>query len=239
MSIPRLQPPHRGCKACRSRHGRASMERERVADLRRKLVGAQAYAEDHPETMPQVLKTAAKLKAAVTRANQATEDYEAHRAEHPAWDDVDDPWHHDTRPRYDTPLPGGGELAAMVAAGETIEEIAATFGRVPGTIRDTISRAGFSSTTGQPRRTSADGLPALPTPFEDPAWMAEANCAGTDPEIFYPAVGGSPRPAQRICSRCPVTAQCLAYAVEIQDQHGVWGGISPRSRRGLTVQEAS
>ena len=41
--------------------------------------------------------------------------------------------------------------------------------------------------------------------------------------------GQSPMPAKAICARCPVKAECRAYAIE-HDLHGVWGGTTRRER---------
>lgn len=62
-------------------------------------------------------------------------------------------------------------------------------------------------------------------------WQMDAACSGTDVEVFYPEKGESPKPAKRICRRCPVRADCLEYAID--DPHGVWGGTSDRERRRL------
>jgi WhiB family redox-sensing transcriptional regulator len=64
-------------------------------------------------------------------------------------------------------------------------------------------------------------------------WRAQAACASTDPGIFFPRTGESVQPAKAICARCPVTAQCLAHAVSVPEQHGVWGGLAERERHGL------
>jgi WhiB family redox-sensing transcriptional regulator len=42
---------------------------------------------------------------------------------------------------------------------------------------------------------------------EDPlAWQADALCAQTDPEAFFPEKGGSTREAKKICEGCDVRA---------------------------------
>lgn len=71
-----------------------------------------------------------------------------------------------------------------------------------------------------------------------PAWMADAPCAGTDPEAFFPDKGGSTKPAKRICARCPIEtrAECLEYALETKQRFGIWGGVSERDRRKLEIE---
>jgi WhiB family redox-sensing transcriptional regulator len=69
-------------------------------------------------------------------------------------------------------------------------------------------------------------------------WRDRAACRGADPAIFFPRPGGpGARPAQAICARCPVTAQCLAHAVSIPEHHGVWGGLAERERYGMGPNE--
>jgi WhiB family redox-sensing transcriptional regulator len=37
--------------------------------------------------------------------------------------------------------------------------------------------------------------------------------------------------AQRICAECPVTQECLDYALANRVDNGIWGGASERRRR--------
>ena len=39
--------------------------------------------------------------------------------------------------------------------------------------------------------------------------------------------------AKVVCNRCPVTSQCLAWALETGQDAGVWGGMSEDERRAL------
>lgn len=65
------------------------------------------------------------------------------------------------------------------------------------------------------------------------AWMSWALCAETDPELFFPEKGGSPRRAKEICAGCPVRQECLEYALK-NGETGVWGGTTEwhRERSG-------
>ena len=65
-------------------------------------------------------------------------------------------------------------------------------------------------------------------------WIAKAICKNTpDPEIFFPASGGSAREAKMICTGCPVQAECVGYAIRTNQQHGVWGGFTEKERRDM------
>ncbi len=44
----------------------------------------------------------------------------------------------------------------------------------------------------------------------DLSWRDSALCAQTDPEAYYPEIGGSARAAKRTCLACPVTTECRA-----------------------------
>lgn len=71
-------------------------------------------------------------------------------------------------------------------------------------------------------------------------WKLEANCLGTDPDLFHEPekiIGrkrsrGSGRitQAKRVCAACPVRVQCLEYALEIEDEYAIMGGLTPDER---------
>lgn len=85
-----------------------------------------------------------------------------------------------------------------------------------------------------PVRRGVPGLrPAVDDEDEALSWQADALCAQTDPEAFFPEKGGSTRDAKRICSTCEVRAQCLEYALQNDERFGIWGGLSERERRRL------
>jgi WhiB family redox-sensing transcriptional regulator len=64
-------------------------------------------------------------------------------------------------------------------------------------------------------------------------WADQALCAETDPEAYFPEKGGSNREAKKVCRRCEVRPECLGYALEHDEKHGIWGGLSERERRGV------
>jgi WhiB family transcriptional regulator, redox-sensing transcriptional regulator len=71
-------------------------------------------------------------------------------------------------------------------------------------------------------------------------WRSAGACLAADPDLFFPVSAGGPgrediRRAKAMCARCPVRAQCLAFAEENAIGYGIWGGTTPdereRSRR--------
>lgn len=64
-------------------------------------------------------------------------------------------------------------------------------------------------------------------------WMEEGKCREVAPAIFFPSDGLGVQKAQRICATCPVSSECLEYALVNRIDHGVWGGCSERERRRI------
>jgi WhiB family transcriptional regulator, redox-sensing transcriptional regulator len=87
-----------------------------------------------------------------------------------------------------------------------------------------------SSTTPSPSSTGPSGGSS-----EDSitAWMSGGNCRNYPPAVFFPSDGVGVDRARKICADCPVTDQCLEYALEERIEHGVWGGCSERERRRI------
>ncbi len=70
-------------------------------------------------------------------------------------------------------------------------------------------------------------------------WMANGNCAGVDPDLFFPPRGGNTAEARQVCAACTVRAECLEYALVNKERFGIWGGKSERERRKLRQARAA
>ena len=67
------------------------------------------------------------------------------------------------------------------------------------------------------------------------SWRDQAGCRGLDPDLFFPDDGdnvGIER-AKQVCAPCPVSWECLSYAVETNQTEGIWGGTTRGERRRL------
>lgn len=70
-------------------------------------------------------------------------------------------------------------------------------------------------------------------------WRARGTCAGSDdPELWFPVGQSGPARAQEaeakaICADCPVRQDCATWALDVGEDHGVWGGLSEDERRAL------
>lgn len=69
-------------------------------------------------------------------------------------------------------------------------------------------------------------------------WRDEAACQHTDPDLFFPA--GSTgvavdqiEVAKAICRSCRVQDECLQFALESNQEAGIWGGKDEDERRKL------
>jgi WhiB family redox-sensing transcriptional regulator len=62
-------------------------------------------------------------------------------------------------------------------------------------------------------------------------WQTDAACVGTDPELFFPPSGSKGLDAKAVCQGCPVSAECLDYALADPHLVGVWGGTSDLQRK--------
>lgn len=69
----------------------------------------------------------------------------------------------------------------------------------------------------------------------DEAWRTRGVCQNVDPETFFPAPSEPADAALALCRSCDVQGACLAWALEVGDCHGVWGGTTPRERRAMLV----
>ena len=72
----------------------------------------------------------------------------------------------------------------------------------------------------------------------DYTWRRNAICSDTDPDLFFP-VGTTGYAlvqidrAKQVCDECPVKIDCLDYALETNQDSGIWGGTSEEERRIL------
>ncbi len=69
-------------------------------------------------------------------------------------------------------------------------------------------------------------------------WRRDAICRDTDPDLFFP-VGTTGQAlvqierAREVCGQCPVSTDCLEFALETNQDSGIWGGTSEEERRKI------
>ena len=78
----------------------------------------------------------------------------------------------------------------------------------------------------------------------DYEWRKQALCRDTDPELFFPigTTGQAPSQiseAKNVCRECTVKKECLDFAIETNQDCGIWGGTSEDERRQIRRQMAA
>jgi WhiB family redox-sensing transcriptional regulator len=72
-------------------------------------------------------------------------------------------------------------------------------------------------------------------------WQVKAACRGPQAAVFFPPPQFErkaerlerERRAKAICGECISQQECLDYALEIREPHGIWGGLNESERRAL------
>ncbi|MFI6530782.1 WhiB family transcriptional regulator [Streptomyces uncialis] len=90
------------------------------------------------------------------------------------------------------------------------------------------------------RRVFRTPSPALAPAAAETDFRQQAACRTIkDPDLFFP-VGETGSAvyqaddAKAVCSgACPVLEQCLRWALDTDQQYGIWGGTTPGERRAM------
>lgn len=77
-------------------------------------------------------------------------------------------------------------------------------------------------------------------------WQAKAACRGPQAAVFFPPPQFErkadrlerERRAKAICAECVVRSECLDYALQINEPHGIWGGLNEHERRAAVESAA-
>jgi WhiB family redox-sensing transcriptional regulator len=69
-------------------------------------------------------------------------------------------------------------------------------------------------------------------------WRHRAACRDEDPELFFPIGTTGPAvlqvdEAKAVCRRCEAVDECLTWAIDSDQDAGVWGGLSEDERRAV------
>lgn len=81
------------------------------------------------------------------------------------------------------------------------------------------------------------------------AWLIERNwrllaaCRSIDPDLFFPVsyAGRSLEQvdeAKAVCACCMVRRQCVAFALQTRQMHGIWGGLTTAERDEISPAQA-
>lgn len=83
------------------------------------------------------------------------------------------------------------------------------------------------------------------TGWSNTHWLDSAACTGKPSALFFPdELDGVFRSARAntalaICRSCPVSKECLEFAIATESHWGIWGGMLPSERRAHAMRCAS
>lgn len=66
-----------------------------------------------------------------------------------------------------------------------------------------------------------------------PQFQGAAACAEIGGDVWFPDKGESNSAAKRVCRACEAQAECLQWALDRDEDFGIWGGLSAEERRKL------
>jgi WhiB family redox-sensing transcriptional regulator len=77
-------------------------------------------------------------------------------------------------------------------------------------------------------------------PKGDQAWTQSAECAKPNQPLMFPDEGDAVgiEQARDVCNACPVRQQCLSEALDRNESHGMWGGMTAAERRVIRRKAA-
>ena len=86
--------------------------------------------------------------------------------------------------------------------------------------------------------------PSIAITTDPDTWRDLALCRNTDPDLFFP-VGTTGTAlvtidhAKQVCGSCDVSGECLDFALETNQDSGIWGGLSEEERRVIRRRRAA
>lgn len=90
------------------------------------------------------------------------------------------------------------------------------------------------------------GVHTVSAQLSPDAWQHRAACRGPQSAVFFPPPQFERKRdrlerearAKAICEVCPVKRECLEHSLQIEEPHGVWGGLNEVERKALLATPA-
>lgn len=74
-------------------------------------------------------------------------------------------------------------------------------------------------------------------------WQLQAACRNADSRLFFGCANENwqvrnarEQRAKALCAQCPVQQECRAYAIEVAEPYGIWGGLNAHEREESSVK---
>ena len=66
-------------------------------------------------------------------------------------------------------------------------------------------------------------------------WKSMAACGSAEPDLFFPISAAASNQlqvtkAKVLCAGCLVRRECLDFAIQTRQMHGIWGGMTEEER---------
>ena len=77
--------------------------------------------------------------------------------------------------------------------------------------------------------------------YDDTSWRSRAGCRGDNAVYFFAPSHFERKPekdlregmARSLCRSCIVRQECLDYSIEVEENHGIWGGLNELERKRI------
>ena len=77
--------------------------------------------------------------------------------------------------------------------------------------------------------------------LSEPVWRVDAQCRSKNAVHFFAPPHFERKEEKRaredaaraLCGACKVQTQCREYALDVQEPHGIWGGLNELERRRI------
>ena len=93
--------------------------------------------------------------------------------------------------------------------------------------------------TSEQRRAGAFGAVLALLERASPQWHRDAACRGSGLDFTNIKSAKNRSKCLQVCGRCDVRAECLSWAIEVDDRDAVLGGMDPAARRRLARNRMS
>ena len=134
-------------------------------------------------------------------------------------------------------LPPIRDLAARCRDGADFRELAAELGVAYSTLMARFSAAGFATTGETTQQAQRRELRESRGGQDRPLWMAAGACLDHHPDLWFADPGHAQAMAREICNGCPSRLECLDWAIDTNQQYGIFGGLGREERVNLKRRE--
>ena len=134
-------------------------------------------------------------------------------------------------------LPPIRDLAARCRDGADFRELAAELGVAYSTLMARFSAAGFATTGESSQQAKRRELREV---LEQPGRLTaptDGACRDYHPDLWFADKGNAAALAREVCNGCPSRRACLEWALETNEQHGIFGGLNREERVNLKRRE--